>query len=424
MVSAVQRFVSGPPKKVAAVRSWARELGIWAANSIQYGYSLSAPRADGPIEVIDVFCGCGGLSSGFEFIGRSVSSFRIAGAADIDPYAISSYRANLGITPTSCDLSNKPGRTKLLESIRLRNTVRRVLVGGPPCQGFSAHQKKSRAKDDFRNKLVLAFGELVRTIAPDFVVCENVPEILAQKNWAYFEGLRSVLNKCGYEVRAQIHNLAGFGVPQERFRAIVVAAKKPFSMPEPFLEPSQYRTVRQTIGNLPEIGPGRPCKVDSMHYCTNHRKQTVQTIRAISLDGGTRPPGVGPKCLDRVDGFRDVYGRMYWDRPANTITASARNPASGRFSHPEQHRGLTIREAAMLQGFPVTFDFVGPFDDKFIQIGNAVPPIFSAYLAAHILGELLSGGTKERSDFVDDIIAPRSDSFSSGIAGMKKWQRN
>ncbi len=126
--------------------------------------------------------------------------------------------------------------------------------------------------------------------------------------------------------------------------------------------------------------------------------------------------------MDRVDGFRDVYGRMYWDRPANTITAYARNPASGRYVHPHQNRGLTVREAALLQGFPLRFRFEGPFDHRFLQIGNAVPPIFSAYLAAHLLGELRSPSPPSLSnlDGVIEVCSPTSNSFSSGIAGRKK----
>jgi DNA (cytosine-5)-methyltransferase 1 len=114
---------------------------------------------------------------------------------------------------------------------------------------------------------------------------------------------------------------------------------------------------------------------------------------------------------------------MYWDRPANTITASARNPASGRFAHPEQDRGLTIREAGLLQGFPKEFYFEGPFDDKFLQIGNAVPPIFSCYLAAHVLGQWLGQQQAPAKilQFRSDVTTPTSNSFSSGIAGRKKW---
>jgi DNA (cytosine-5)-methyltransferase 1 len=111
---------------------------------------------------------------------------------------------------------------------------------------------------------------------------------------------------------------------------------------------------------------------------------------------------------------------MYWDSPANTITAYARNPASGRYVHPEQDRGLTIREAALLQGFPRRFTFEGSFDHKFVQIGNAVPPAFAGCLAYHLLRELLAPGGEDDSYNGADLDGPMSDSFSSGIAGRKR----
>ena len=153
-------------------------------------------------------------------------------------------------------------------------------------------------------------------------------------------------------------------------------------MPElvPTHDSERFISVRQAIGHLEPVKPGE-IGLDPMHFCANHRNSTVETIKQVPRDGGSRPPGVGPKCLAKVDGYRDVYGRLAWDRPAVTVTASARNPASGRFSHPEQDRGLTVREAALLQGFPHNFIFEGSFDEKFLQIGNAVPPRFSLCLA-------------------------------------------
>jgi DNA (cytosine-5)-methyltransferase 1 len=385
----------------------------------------SGNAARGPIDVVDLFCGCGGLSVGFEVVGRARPSYRLAGAVDIDEHSCSTYEANLGVRPLCADIQVAARRTEgirdLCSRFQLRAGAPLVLLGGPPCQGFSAHQKKAGHPDDERNDLVSAFARFVQILQPDVVVFENVPELLAKKFWHHFVRVRGILERSGYTVRAQIRNLAEFGVPQERFRAVTVAMKGQLAMPAPFLDRSAYRTVRNAIGHLPPINPGERSAHDSMHFCTRHHPKTVETIRRVPLDGGKRPHGVGPRCLDRVDGFRDVYGRLYWDRPANTITAYARNPASGRYVHPAQHRGLTIREAALLQSFPSDYSFSGPFDDRFIQIGNAVPPAFSTFLAAHLLGEI--GATSElitRFDHVADIREPTSNSFSSGIAGRKR----
>lgn len=407
-------------------RQWGRRLGIEASKRLVEEFDGAGKPARGPIDVVDLFCGCGGFSVGFEFVGRLEPSYRLAGAVDNDPYCIETYASNLPARPVLADLAHATGTaarmTRLIERLGLRPTAPLIVIGGPPCQGFSAHRKKHGTRSDDRNNLVLAFARAVKRLRPAFVVFENVPEVLAQKHWRYFEEMRTLLSKSGYIVRAQIHNLAGFAVPQARFRALIIAARRPFAMPKPFLEAEEFHTVRDAIGDLPAVKPGEVLKSDPMHFCTRHRRSTIETVRKVPKNGGRRPTGVGPKCLDRVDGFRDVYGRMYWDRPANTITAYARNPASGRYVHPEQDRGLTIREAALLQAFPRTYVFQGPFDHRFGQIGNAVPPVFAAYVAAHILGELRA--SQIASDMDDrkeaDVVLPTSNSFSSGIAGRKR----
>lgn len=145
-------------------------------------------------------------------------------------------------------------------------------------------------------------------------------------------------------------------------------------MPRERLQPSQFVTVRQAFAGLPAVDVGQVDPNDPMHRCANHRRETINVIKAVPIDGGSRPEGVGPKCLQGFKGFADVYGRLRWARPSITITHYARNPASGRFVHPQQNRGLTMREAARLQSFPDKYLFTGAFDDVFRQIGEAVPP--------------------------------------------------
>ena len=152
-----------------------------------------------------------------------------------------------------------------------------------------------------------------------------------------------------------------------------------------------------------------------------HRASTIAVIRQIPQDGGSRPSGIGPQCLDRIKGFYDVYGRLAWDKPSITITHYARNPASGRFVHPEQHRGLTQREAARLQGFPDSFRFAGTFDDVFRQIGEAVPPPFSVAVAAVTLANLRNQNCP--TDLRVNQAGPVNDSFAGVIAGIKARYR-
>ncbi len=381
-------------------------------------------RACGRVQVVDLFSGCGGLSAGFEHFARSIESFRLAAAVDLVPTALATYSKNLpgrAICADLCAAASSPRRIReFIASLDLNSSRPLVLVGGPPCQGFSAHRKKSRIRSDERNGLVLAFAKIAVALEPEFIVLENVPELVSEKNWPLFCDFRSRLRKVGYFVRAQVHNLADYGVPQERFRALIVARKSPFRLPTPLLQRSQFRTVRDAIASLKPVAPGERGE-DPMHFCANHKASTVAVIKAVPKNGGSRPAGIGPRCLQQVDGFRDVYGRMYWDRPANTITANSRNPAGGRFIHPDQDRGLTVREAALLQGFPKRYSFVGSFDDQFLQIGNAVPSIFGAALAASIWSNIVSPPKSfSLEELATDVTEPVSNSFSSGIAGRKK----
>jgi len=380
------------------------------------------------VEVLDLFSGCGGLSLGFDAVSGPGSKVRIAGAVDKNPIALESYKRSLGGETFCTDIRVLEETPKVFEDFKNKvgfsKKLPLVIVGGPPCQGFSAHRKKSWDKPDSRNDLLIVFARLALRLNADAIVMENVPEIFSKKYWDYFTITRELLIKNGYVVKQKIYNCAGFGVPQERFRAVVIAMKKNFLMPVPFLPSTKYRTVREAIAMLPPVSPGSANPSDYLHRCAAHRKSTIDVIKSVPTNGGSRPSGIGPKCLDRVKGFYDVYGRLHWDRPSITITHYARNPASGRFTHPEQNRGLTAREAARLQGFPDSFFFNGDFDTIFSQIGEAVPPPLAAGIAATVL-YFLTNETKpcETTDENDLISGPISNSFGSVIAGIKGKDR-
>jgi DNA (cytosine-5)-methyltransferase 1 len=130
------------------------------------------------------------------------------------------------------------------------------------------------------------------------------------------------------------------------------------------------------------------------------------------------------ECHKLVDGFRDVYGRLWWDRPSVAITARCRTPSCGRFTHPEQHRGLSVREAALLQSFPSNWNFEGPFDDKYKQIGNAVPPRFAQAIAETIDRFWLANICPDSHEAENDINKPITRSISSSIAAWKRRTRD
>jgi DNA (cytosine-5)-methyltransferase 1 len=422
---------------LAALRNFARrrdavrEAGTELALTLDKRWEGARAAATGPVDVVDMFAGCGGMSAGFVAVNALLPAYRLAMAVDIDRLAMATYETNLGVKPTELDLHAYAKRqvrlTKLVNACRRTPEAPLVLIGCAPCQGFSSHRNEA-GEEDPRNTLFVTFAKVAAAIKPDAIIVENVPEVTTDRYWPVVSEGRRILERSGYHVVLTAHDMAEFGVPQHRFRAVMVAMRRPFNMPRGFLSGSGRRTVRQAIGGLPPIRPGQVCASDPMHFTAGHKASTIATIKAVPLDGGNRPKHVGPECLRRFEeengkaAYEDVYGRLAWDRPAITITGHARNPASGRYVHPEQHRGLSVREAALLQGFPSTWQFSGGLSPCFMQVGNAVPPPFAAFLATHLLGELF-GKAAEQVDRAVDIPASLGKSFSRLIPALKAGHR-
>lgn len=368
---------------------------------------------DQAYDFVDLFCGAGGMSYGFHELGALTGRFRWAGAVDIDDHSISTYARNFGCTPTNLDLGNA-SIEEIRESLKLDPENHLILIGCAPCQGFSSHRKKDHRGPDSRNTLVGRFAEIAVSLNPSIIIMENVPDLLAKKHWHHYLAFKTIIEGAGYSIAVGILNMADYGVPQSRFRTVLIASKDFIpTLPYRTFDPEHYRTVRDAIGDLPPLMSGGKDPFDPMHITSRHRKETIEILKSVPKDGGNRPRGVGPKCLDKVEGFYDVYGRLAWDQTSVTITARCRTPSCGRFTHPEQDRGLSVREAALLQGFPKSFYFEGPFDDKYKQIGNAVSPIFSTRLAGHVL-TLLAGQNHARE--TSTIDSPTFGSYSGMIA--------
>ncbi|MDE7024659.1 MAG: DNA cytosine methyltransferase [Paramuribaculum sp.] len=339
-------------------------------------------------KVVDFFCGCGGTSLGFASV---PGFFKILYGIDINKSALKSFETNFGCQTLCRDvrLLNDADLLEISNTINAAGAGPLVVVGCCPCQGFSAHRKKDGDKpEDLRNSLIGTFSTLALKLDPDYIVMENVQEVLNGKYRWHYEEAKKIFSEAGYFITQRIYNAASFGVPQARIRAIIVASKKPFDLPDEVLMPKEYHTVRDAIGNLPPAN--NPQGVDPYHFSSKHKQSTIDVIAQVPKDGGSRPQNVGPKCLDKVKGFYDVYGRLYWDKPSITITKTSRNPASGRFSHPEENRGLTLREAARLQSFPDAFRFEGGSSDRYEQVGEAVPPLLSLAIATKIYLEEMS----------------------------------
>ena len=330
---------------------------------------------------VDLFAGAGGLSLGLRQAG-----FRVGAAVEIDPLAAETYRTNHAKTLLlQADISTV-SPIELLRALGLRRGELDLLAGCAPCQGFSSLRTKNgrHQPEDERNDLILEFVRFASVMQPKAILIENVPGLV---NDSRFKSLVAGLERLGYPAASgyRILDAAHFGVAQHRRRLVVMVAKRsavPFA-----LSSGEARTVKDAIGTLaPPGGTG-----DALHDVTENRSDRVRNIIAsIPPDGGSRsslPDSLRLACHEAVDGFKDVYGRMRWDQPAPTITSGCYNPSKGRFLHPVQNRTVTLREAALLQGFPpdYAFSMTRGKTGAALLIGNAVPPPFARAQARQLL---------------------------------------
>jgi DNA (cytosine-5)-methyltransferase 1 len=395
------------------------------------GTNSKLTRRTRPVKVgvLDFFCGCGGTSSGFTQAKVDGAEINIIAGVDIDPHWGATYERMIGAPAEQLDIRELANDSSLfrakVRSWRLRDYDKLILLGCAPCQGFAAHRKSVDGEDN-RRHLFVEFCRLATRLKPDAIFMENVPDLFSKSYWPYYSEGRAALEESRYCVRSRVYNFAGFGLPQERFRAVMLAFRHIFPMPEPFLEPATFRTVRDAISHLEPLASGQRSETDEMHIVSKHRADTIAILAQVPRDGGNRPVGVGPACLDRArlehGGYTDVYGRLAWDRPAVTVTARCRTPSCGRFAHPEQNRGLSVREASLLQGFPPDYIFEGPFDDKYKQIGNAVSPLVAKHFAEHIVGVLMGrrNATASSTDVSKDILSHVGPGFAVTINGIKR----
>lgn len=305
------------------------------------------------------------------------AGFRVIGAVEVDSLACATYRANHpDVHLWEMDIRLLTAR-RVLGKLKLKKGELGLLAGCPPCQGFSSINTLNGKweVDDPRNDLVLEYGRLVRELRPRAVLMENVPGLVHDPR---MDQLCATLEGLGYPVREglDVLNAADYGVPQRRRRLVMLALDGQSVQFAPPIEDAL--TVRSVLEGLPAVGDSH----DPLHDVAERRTPAVmKRIKAIPLDGGSRtdlPLKDQLLCHRKADGFKDIYGRMAWDKPAPTITGGCVNPSKGRFLHPEEHRAITLREAALLQGFDRDYYFSldrGKFAAA-EMIGNALPPAF------------------------------------------------
>jgi DNA (cytosine-5)-methyltransferase 1 len=345
------------------------------------------------VNFIDLFAGAGGLSEGFRQASSSNVEYRSVFAVEKDLPSAASYAANFGHAVFSRPIEE-------LRRADLPKTKMDLVIGGPPCQGFSPLGKMSPTHNHHSmNRLWQFYFKVVRWVSPKAFVIENVPEFL--KSYELIEA-RKIAKKLGYRLASGVLKAEEFGVPQRRRRGIVIGIRdfEPSLPMPPLLAP--VKTVKDFIWtlrkkplrfDLPSNGSvqGFPkYKLSQLHIGRNPTVKSLERYRCVP-PGGNRfdlmknRPDLTPDCWKRKKtGSTDVFGRLSWDEPALTIRTEFFKPEKGCYLHPEFDRPITQWEAARLQTFPDEYFFCGSKIDIARQIGNAVPPLLARQIAEHV----------------------------------------
>ncbi|NEZ60835.1 DNA cytosine methyltransferase [Adonisia turfae] len=335
------------------------------------------------ISTVDLFCGAGGLTYGFEQAGLPVEV-----GYDIDPICQFPYERNTRARFVLKDVEQVSGKD-LTES--LYNSSIRVLAGCAPCQPFSTYSRRYTNKGT-KWKLLRDFSRLIRECEPEIVSMENVLQL---KHHSVFKEFVEHLQESNYFCTIYEVSCQDYGVPQTRKRLVLLASKLgEINLMEPTHSPETYETVGKTIAHLEPLVAGQSSQIDRLHRSSNLSELNLRRIRASKPGGTWRDwsEDLVAKCHTKSSGrtYPGVYGRMEWDQPSPTITTQCFGFGNGRFGHPEQDRAISLREAALLQTFPANYEFVEP-DEPIIfervgkMIGNAVPVKLGEAIAQSIL---------------------------------------
>jgi DNA (cytosine-5)-methyltransferase 1 len=360
-----------------------------------------------PWPVVDLFSGAGGMSCGFQ----RHPDFAVIGAADAQigkpssaPGSLgcnASYAASIGIDPVQADLA-ACDPADVCRNMGLGSQRPAVLTACPPCTGFSRTMAANHLRDDRRNGLVGRVADYAALLRPDIVLVENARELVMGRFAGHLRDLAERLSGLGYDVSAGTHFLSEFGLPQRRERAIVVAVRRPLQARDLAALWDGWRVdvkathVRRAIWDLPPVPAGQAHPSDPLHVSPAFRSAANRRrLAAVPHDGGSwadlrtvpdssvllTPAMVGRIARGDLGSHPDIYGRLRWDRPAVTIKRECGHIGNGRYAHPEQDRLCTVRELAILQGFPRDYRLAGALANMYRHVGDAVPPLISYQLA-------------------------------------------
>lgn len=332
------------------------------------------------MKAIDLFCGVGGLTLGLRRAGWDVVT-----GIDVDATAEATYRSNNPRTAfVPADLRNLTDRA-IRETASAIRSEDLLLAGCAPCQPFSKQRRNGQFKRPGEATLLGEFARAVRVLRPKVVLMENVPGIATVPGFSSFRRFVKSLRTNGYRCGHGVLNASDFGVPQHRRRYVLLAAhSSDATLPIPAAGSSlDVATVRSAIERFPEIEAGESHPSVPNHSAAKLSALNLERIRVTPVDGGSWrdwPEELVLRCHRNTSGFSDVYGRMWWDRVAPTLTSRCNSLSNGRFGHPDQHRAISLREAAALQTFPDDYVFFGSQNSIARWIGNAVPVSFAEAL--------------------------------------------
>ena len=360
------------------------------------------------MNVIDLFCGIGGMSEGFEDAG-----FEIIMGNDINKNMIEAFKLNHPKSLAICEDISKININKILKEMGIKSNEISVIIGGPPCQGFST--VGNRKEDDPRNRLFYEFVRFVREIKPKMFVMENVPGILTMKKGEVKKIIEKKFKDLGYKINIQMLQAENYGVPQRRKRVFFVGNlfNKDFEFPKPEFDGinKKFRTVWESIGDLPDLRAGEKSKQYDKesktefqrflrngeselkeHLAPKHSEIMIERMKYIKQ--GQNHSHL-PENLKLKSGYPNIYGRLIANEPSDTITANCGCiSAPGRFIHPFKHRAISVREGARLQSFRDSKKFFGSQNSKYKQVGNAVPPLLAKTLALKVKEFLITNSQK------------------------------
>jgi len=380
------RAVTRPPDRVA-------RAAITSGNSayrqaVMQMFARHLEPKDGRLSALSLFSGCGGFSLGF-----SAAGFAVRGFVEIDPGIAGIYRANF---PRCAQLGSDIAAVTDGDLRQLSASLGAidVVIGGPPCQGFSLSGK--RESNDPRNSLFQHYLRFVEALQPKIAVLENVRLLTSMRNPSgkmFRSEISESFQRRGYDIRAFEINAKEYGVPQHRERVLFVAVRRGLgvcpSLPAPthaetsdmFSTVEPYRTFGDACSDLPYIESGES-SADPLHVAVSHPAHVLEWLWDVP-EGSSAHENADPRLRPR-SGYNTTYKRQVWSQPASTVQTTFGMISGCRNVHPIATRSLTIREAARIQSFPDAYRFTGTLQSIRTGIGNAVPPLLAYRLALHL----------------------------------------